>query len=104
MIEIPLNTNPEQIFNITIDDIKYDMRVIYNSRLESWSVDISQNGTALVSGVELLGGVDILGQYNFDLKNMFTVNIFDGKTDAKIDTLGIENKLFVLTDDEVLAL
>lgn len=103
MIEILLNTNPEQIFNITIDDVKYDMRVIYNSRLQGWSVDISQNGTVLVSGVALLGGVDILDQYNFDLKNMFTVNINDGKTDAKIDTLGIANKLFVLTDDEFLS-
>lgn len=101
MIEIPLNSSPEQLFSITLSGQTYDCRVILNSRTGVWSISFSQSGTDIVNGVSLLGGVDILKQYNIPIKNAYIVNLDMPNEDATKDNLGIVAKLFILTDEEV---
>lgn len=101
MIEIPLNSSPEQLFSITLSGQTYDCRVILNSRTGVWSISFSQSGTDIVNGVSLLGGVDILKQYNIPVENAYVVNLDTPNEDATKNNLGTVAKLFILTDEEV---
>jgi len=103
MIEIPLNSRSAQNFNITIDGNVFDCRVILNSRTGVWSINFSQDGVHLVSGVSLLGGVDQLQQYNLPITNMYMVNLDNTDQDPTKLNLGTGAKLFILTDEEVLS-
>ena len=101
MIEIPLNANPEQLFSANVSGGTYDFRVMYNSRTEAWSISVAQSGQPIVSGVAMLGGVDIFKQYNLPIKNIFVVNVDDATLDASADNLGSAVKLIIATDDEL---
>ena len=101
MIEIPLTSDPEQLFSIVLNDDTYDVRVTLNSRTGIWSISFSIGDVTLVDGVALLGGIDILDQYNFPIGNIFIVNLDKPDMDPEQDNLGIVARLFMLTDSEV---
>lgn len=101
MIEIPLTASPEQIFSILISDNVYDIRVILNSRTGVWSISFAQNGTDILNGIALVGGVDILNQFNIPITNAYVINLENPTLDPNKTNLGIVAKLFILTDDEV---
>ena len=101
MIEVPLNSNPEQLFSITLNGNTYDCRVILNSRTGVWSISFSQSGVDIVVGVSLLGGVDILNQYNIPIENAYIVNLNNTNQDPTKTNLGNVAKLFILTEEEV---
>lgn len=101
MIEIPLTSDPEQLFSVVLNEIKYDMRVMLNSRTAIWSASFSNNGVKIIDNVALLGGIDIFDQYNFGIKNMFVVNLDKLNRDPSRDNLGTIAKLFMLTDEEL---
>lgn len=101
MIEIPLNSNPEQLFSITLFEQTYDIRITLNSRTGVWSISFAQNGEDLITNIALLGGVDILHQYNLPFKNTYIINLENNKLDATVNGLGAVSKLFILTDEEV---
>ena len=101
MIEIPLNSSPEQLFSITLSGNTYDCRVILNSRTGVWSISFSQSGVDIVVGVSMLGGVDILKQYNIPIENAYVVNLDNTSEDPTKYNLGTVAKLFILTDEEV---
>lgn len=103
MIEIPLNSNPEQIFSIVLVDQPYNIRVVLNSRTGIWTISFSQNGGDIIVGVSLVGGIDILKQYNLPIENMYIVNLDNDKQDPSTDNLGTVAKLFILTDEEVIS-
>lgn len=101
MIEIPLNSNPEQLFSITLDGNTYDCRVILNSRTGVWSISFSQSNVDILVGISLLGGVDILKQYNIPIENVYVVNLDSTNEDPTSSNLGTVAKLFILTEEEV---
>lgn len=101
MIEIPLNSSPEQLFQITISGNTYNIRVVLNSRTGIWSISFAQNGIDIINGIALVGGVDILNQYNIPITNAYVVNLDNSKLDPSKTNLGIVAKLFILTDEEV---
>jgi len=101
MIEIPLNSSPEQLFSITISGNTYDCRVMLNSRITVWSISFAQSGVDIVNGIPLLGGVDILKQYNIPIENAYVVNLDESNMDPSSNNLGTVAKLFILTDEEV---
>ena len=101
MIEVPLNSSPEQLFSITLSGSTYDCRVILNSRTGVWSIGFSQSGVSILNGIALLGGVDILKQYNLPFNNAYVVNLDESNIDASKYNLGTVAKLFLLTDEEV---
>lgn len=101
MIEVPLNSNPEQLFSITLNGNTYDCRVILNSRTGVWSISFSQSGVDIVIGISLLGGVDILNQYNIPIENAYIVNLDNTNQDPTKTNLGTVAKLFILTEEEV---
>lgn len=101
MIEVPLNSSPEQLFSITLNGNTYDCRIVLNSRTGVWSISFAQSGIDIINGVALLGGIDILKQYNIPINNMIIVNLDRANEDASKSGLGTISKLFVLTDAEV---
>lgn len=101
MIEIPLDSKPEQIFSITIDGNTFDCRVILNSRTGVWSISFAQSGVDVINGIALVGGIDILNQYNIPIENAFVINLDQTNLDPSKTNLGIIAKLFILTDAEV---
>ena len=101
MLEIPLNSSPEQILSTTIDGEVYTIRVIYNSRTGVWTADFSNKGIELLVGVTLVGGTNIFNQYNIPIKTAYVVNLENNKLDATAENLGSVVKLFILTEGEV---
>jgi len=101
MIEIPLNSNPEQLFSITVGDLTYDIRVVLNYRTTIWTISLSQNDVPVIEGVPLLSGVDISAQYTLPFENVYVVNLTNSKEDPTADNLGTDARLFILTDEEV---
>lgn len=100
MLEIPLSSDAEQIFSIPLDGTLYNFRVIYNTRLGVWSMDISQGSTELCNGITLVSGVDLLSSYRLDLKYLYVFNIVDPSQDATADNLGTDVRLYKLTEEE----
>lgn len=101
MIEIPLNSNPEQRFNIVINEVKYEVRVILNSRTGIWTMDLSTQNEEIVTGIALLPGVDIFEQYNLDIGKGYAVNLENPRRDPTKTGLGTNSKLFILTEEEI---
>lgn len=102
--EITLTSDGSQRFSTVIDGVSYGFRISYNTRMSIWTCSISTEGTDIVNGIGLLGGVDIVNQFTFALKYLFTVNLDNPTVDAGPDNLGIDVKLFKLTESEVLSL
>jgi hypothetical protein len=101
MIEIPLNSNPEQLFTVVINETKHDVRVTLNSRTGIWSIGFSIGTNHLISGVPLLPGVDIFEQHNLDIGKGYVVNLEHSNRDPNKTGLGTSSKLFILTQEEI---
>ncbi len=69
---LPLTNNPEESFNISIFDIIYNFRQLWNE-YGFWTLDIKDaDGIVLVYGVKIVAGHPLLEQYPeipFDLLN-----------------------------------
>ena len=102
MIEIPLTSDGEQKLSIALNETLYSLRVIYNTRLNLWSLTITTSGVDLATVALVVGG-DILNQYNIGLRNLFVVNTTGSNIDADAENLGTDIKLYHLTDEEVLS-
>ena len=101
MIEIPLTSKPEQLFSIVIKETKYDIRVLLNSRTGVWSLDLAAGGKDLVSGIALLPGADIFGQYNLGIGIGYIINLESPRQDPTRDEFGKLSRLFILTEEEL---
>lgn len=102
--EIILTSDGSQQFSTVLDGVSYTFNVSYNTRMNIWTCTISTGGNVIVSGVVLVGGVDILNQFTFNLKYMFVVNLDNPTIDAGANNLGTDVKLFKLTEAEVLSI
>ena len=101
MFEIPLTASPEQEFSITISDEVFDIRIVLNSRTGIWTISFSQNGIDILNGIALVGGIDILQQFNIPVTNAYVINLENLNLDPSKTNLGTVSKLFILTDAEV---
>ena len=101
MLEIPLNSEPEQLFSIALSGESFDIRITLNSRSSTWYISVSQGDLTYVDGVALLGGVDIFKQYNIPIENAYVINVENSTIDADKTNLGAVAKLFILTDAEL---
>lgn len=81
--EIPLSAQP-QTFTIDLNSITYTLRLIYLAVDQGgWLLDISDaDGNAIVCGIPLVTGADLLAQYEY---------------------LGIGGKLYCTTDGDPAA-
>ena len=102
MQEIPLTDDPEQLFNITLDGVRLELRVILNSRLGCWSLNITASDGQSIAGIGIKSGVDIVAQYpSLPIKNLYALNLTAPRLDPLPVGLGTDSKLLLLTDEEV---
>jgi len=103
MIEIPLTTDPEQLFRCAVNGVPYNWRVLYNARAECWAIDLrDENENLLVADVRILGGVDLFQQYpDIPLKNVYYISQLTPWQDPTATNLGTTARLYVLTEAEV---
>ncbi len=64
-LEIPLTPEP-QSFRVQLVGVFYSMIVRWNVRSECWVLDIADaSDLPLISGIPLITGTDLLGQYKY---------------------------------------
>ncbi len=63
--EIPLSSEGQK-FTVTLGSVDYSMTVQWRNAIGQWLLDIADaNGNALVSGLPLITGVNLLEQYRY---------------------------------------
>ena len=95
-VEITLIQQPE-IFKISLDGVRYNVKKYWNDYAQYWVMDFSDvNNNKLLSGVPLVSGVDILGQFkHLGLTGDLRIISDDGlSVEADYDTIGIKSHLY----------
>lgn len=82
IFEVPLNGQP-QTLQITLSNVVYQLTVQWRNSC-GWVLDIaSQTGVAIIHGIPLVTGADLLAQYRYlGIKGSLVVS-----TDASPDTV-----------------
>ena len=90
---LPLTNNPEESFNISIFDIVYNIRQLWNEN-GFWTIDIlDAQSTVLVYGVKIVTQHLILEQYPEIPFDLFSDDEADpGRNDLESFLLGVINK------------
>lgn len=101
--QIPLTTDPESTFRIELESRQIDFRVIYNTRKERWSADISENGISLLGGLSLVLGTDILRGQNSEIGALVMVDTENAHREATTESLGDAVILLHYTEAELEA-
>jgi hypothetical protein len=101
VLEIPLGTGA-QSFRTTLLGISYQLQLVWRETIEGggWVLDIaSADGTALMQGIPLVTGCDLLGQYAYLSIGGELWVATDGDPDAAptYDSLGDTSRLYFVT-------
>lgn len=100
--EIPLTATP-QTFLVTLTGAEYRLTLRYlNADQGGWILNIADTeGTAILSGVPLVTGADLLAQYQHLGFGGSLVVLTSGDTDAvpSFTGLGSESRLYFVTSD-----
>jgi hypothetical protein len=97
--EIPL-TPDSQHFTITLAGVVYNLALTWRSGT-GWVLDIADtNDAPLVSGIPLVTGTDLLGQFGYLGIGGKLIVLVDGDIAAvpTYDNLGTEGKLYFVTE------
>lgn len=98
---IPLQPTP-QTLTITVAGVQYQLRLIWNTQNDAWTLDISDvNGNPILSGIPLVTGADLLEQFGYlDFGGQLIVQT-DNDADAvpTLQNLGSTGNLFFVVID-----
>jgi len=97
--EIPLSPEP-QTFTIPIGGVTYGFNVQWNVNNASWIIDIADaSGNPIVSGIPVVTGVDLLGQFGYLGFGFQLVAQTDNSPDTvpTFDNLGTTAHLYAIT-------
>ena len=100
-VEIPLSPQP-QTFSIQLGQITYKLTVAWNDdpAMQCWVLDIADvNGNAIVSGIPLVTGADLLAQYAYLGIGGSLAVLTDGDDTAipTYENLGVNSHLYFVT-------
>ena len=97
--EIPLAPEPQRLA-ISLGGVDYVLKLRYNARLELWILDVADaEEHQLVSGIPLVTGVDLLGQYrHLGFKGALIAYEKDSDGSPTFDTLGVTGGLVFATE------
>ncbi len=101
---IPLTAIAAQSFSVTLDDEQFRLRIIWNSREESWRLDISDDtDVRLVSGLKIVPNRVLNSEYQgAKLPKGFLLAISSApKVKPTFDSLGTTLKLTYVTEQEI---
>ena len=100
IIEILPNI-PSQSFNITLEGQSIDFSIIWNSRGNYFSANLSRDGEELINGLVLKTGVQLLEPYNFNIGGLFVINATGNKQEMTINNVNTDTFLFHFTEEEL---
>lgn len=98
--EIPLSPQPQK-FAIALAGTTYGFTVVWNSVNASWMIDIADAiGNAILSGIPMVTGVDLLEQFSYIGFGFRLVCQTDGDPDAvpAFAGLGTTGHLYAITN------
>ena len=97
ILELPLSSDPAQRFTTQLGAKKYDFDVKYNDRSGVWTMDMADNATklAILSGIPLVLGQELLEPYNLTMGRMLVVDGTNQGKEAGTDDLGGRVKLYL---------
>ena len=96
---IPLTSAQQQI-QISLGGIVYTLTVKWNTVADCWVIDIAnQNGVNIVTGIPLVTGCDLLGQYKYlNLGgSLICQTDFDSAAVPTYQNLGSNSQLYFVT-------
>lgn len=103
MTEIPVEHGvPSQTLKVDLEGNTYNIRIIYNTRVGVWTLDLSnESGAPLASGVTMVLGADLINQFNLGIGALVMVEDGSTRLDASSEDLGSRILLIHLTPEEV---
>jgi|SRR5215471_12279476 len=108
IFKIPLSPRA-QVFRCDIGGVTYTLHLRWNPVCESWVIDIhdaNDDGTLGLSGIPLVTGTDLLGQFRYlgigGGVPLITMTIGPGHSPDEVptyDNLGVDGQLYFKTLD-----
>lgn len=105
IMEIPVSSDPAQVFTTQLGDVKYVLDIRFNDRSGVWTLDLYDDvSKALIAAsIPLVVGQDLLEPYNFGIGSLLCIDGSGQGSDAGPDDLGDRVKLYWFSADEVSA-
>lgn len=100
---IPFTGLPAESLTLELGDRRLVFEALYSELSGVWSLSISEGGSALVAGLAVVIGVDLLAPYNLGIGRLYAVAIESPEVDAGEGELGIRVLLVHLTEGEASA-
>lgn len=99
--EIPLSGGIENgfyDFSVVLNQVSYDMTLLYRPVLECWNLSISREGVALARGLRLVMGANLMQAYSDQfIRDRNKGELFGGLyvvgSEPTLQNLGISSKL-----------
>ena len=99
--EIPLSGGIENgfiEFSVVLNQINYDMTLMYRPVLNCWSLSISRDGEALARGVRLVMGANLMQSYSDQFirdrnKGDLFGELYVAGNEPTLHNLGVSSKL-----------
>ena len=97
VFKIPL-IQEAQKFNIILNNVTYLLRLQWNTKSQAWVLDIlTETESPLVSGIPLVPGVDLLGQYSYLNFGGQLIATSESPSPVSYSNLGISGQLYFVT-------
>ena len=101
MLQIPLVQGINNTVVTTINDFSYIFEINWNDRFGYYSIDISRDGTEVVSGVTLVSGIDIATIASMELNRVYCINKNEANKDFGYTGLGNDGLVIIIEDSDL---
>ena len=100
--EIVITPNvPYQKLFIQIGNETITFYIKWNSRFGFWSADIARSEDEyLITGLALMSGNDLFSPFNFELGELYVIDLTGSGGEMTLDNVGIDFKLISIYENE----
>lgn len=104
LLKLPFSNDPAQRFVTQLGERKFVFEAKWNDRSGVWTIDIYDHTTqtALLLGVQLVLGQELLEPYNLGIGRLMVYDEDATGADAGLLDLGDRVNVYWISDDEVL--
>ena len=105
LLEIPLINSPDQTLDITLDNVPYTLRVLYNERFGYFSLTVSEkDGDVLLSNIKMVNNYPLVGRYQRLIMkgDLYFIHKGNKTTRPTLDEIGIEYGLYYYDAEDVI--